>query len=140
MLNERYEKAYKRPGYSEKAGMRASHQAESWQQELEGILKDYPGIDVKASLQKPQLRALIKAGLSFREAFEAANLDEIREYIAANAEKALMDKLAASSARVRENGIAASKSSPFTVGSEGMSKSDREDIVKRVLRGEEIRL
>ena len=42
--------------------------------------------------------------------------------------------------RARENGITAGRTAPFGTGRTHLSREDREDIVQRVLRGEEIRL
>ena len=95
---------------------------------------------MQAGLQKPAVRTLLRAGVDFRTAFEAANLEEIRAQIAARAEQEMVDRMAVNAGRAKENGIAAAKASPFAAGAGQMSKSDREEIVRRVLRGEEIRL
>lgn len=117
----------------------AAGQAEQWQPVLLEMEREYPGIDVQAGLQKPAVRTLLRAGVDFRTAFEAANLEEIRAQIAARAEQEMVDRMAVNAGRAK-NGIAAAKASPFAAGAGQMSKSDREEIVRRVLRGEEIRL
>ena len=118
----------------------AAGQAEQWQQTLLEMEREYPGIDVQAGLQKPAVRTLLRAGVDFRTAFEAANLEEIRAQIAARAEQEMVDRMAVNAGRAKGEGIAAAKASPFAAGAGQMSKSDREEIVRRVLRGEEIRL
>lgn len=118
----------------------AAGQAEQWQPVLLEMEWEYPGIDVQDGLQKPAVRTLLRAGVDFRTAFEAANLEEIRAQIAARAEQEMVDRMAVNAGRAKENGIAAAKASPFAAGAGQMSKSDREEIVRRVLRGEEIRL
>lgn len=118
----------------------AAGKADQWQQALEEIQGLYPEMDMANALKAPMLKPLIKAGADFKTAFEASNLEEIKAYIAARAERDVLSRLRQNASRAKENGIAASKSSPFTAGGSGLSKSDREDIVKRVLKGEEIRL
>lgn len=118
----------------------AAGKADQWQQAFEEIREIYPEMDMSEALKSPVLKTLIKAGVDFKTAFEAANLEEIKAYIEALAERNVLDRLRQNASRAKENGIAASKSSPFTAGGRGLSKSDREDIVKRVLKGEEIRL
>lgn len=118
----------------------AAGQADRWQQVLLELERAYPGLDLQAGLQKPVMRTLLRAGVDFQTAFEAANLEDIKAQIAAAAEQAMVDRMAVNAGRARENGIAAAKASPFAAGASQMSKSDREEIVRRVLRGEEIRL
>lgn len=118
----------------------AAGKADQWQQAIVEIRELYPEMDMAQALKAPMLKTLIKAGLDFKTAFEASNLEEIKAYIADQAERDILGRLRQNASRAKENGIAASKSSPFTAGGAGLSKSDREDIVKRVLKGEEIRL
>ncbi|MEA4920798.1 MAG: hypothetical protein VB078_07750 [Clostridiaceae bacterium] len=118
----------------------AAGKADQWQQAFEEIKEIYLEMDMSQALKSPLLKTLIKAGVDFKTAFEAANLETIKTYIEARAERNVLDRLRQNASRAKENGIAASKSSPFTAGGAGLSKSDREDIVKRVLKGEEIRL
>lgn len=114
----------------------ACGRADGWQEELSALAEKYPALDIKAGLQKPRLRELLRAGCDFTSAFEAANIDEIVK----SAERRMVSRLESNAARTEENGVAASRSAPFTWGGRGMSKKDRQDIVDRVLRGEEIRL
>lgn len=114
--------------------------AGQWQGQLNEISRLYPDMDIKEALAKPEIRQLLKAGVDFKTAFEAANMEEIRRYIELDAERRAIERLESNSQRAVENGIAASKSAPFAAGAKGLSKSDRDEIVKRVLMGEEIRL
>lgn len=114
--------------------------AGQWRQGLEEIREKYPQLDVKQGLRAPGLKELLRAGVDFRTAFEAANLEEIRQYIELEAERRAYERMAMNAGRVTENGVASSKTAPFAAGPGGLSKEDREDIVKRVLKGEEIRL
>jgi len=118
----------------------AAGQADAWQREQMELGNAYPGLDLQGALQKPELKALLRAGLPFRVAFEAANLEEIKAIISAQAEQTMADRMALGAIRARENGITAGRTAPFGTGSVQLSKADREDIVKRVLRGEEVRL
>lgn len=118
----------------------AAGKADEWREGFEEVCQLYPEMDVKKAMQSGKMRSLLKAGLDFKTAFEAANLEEIKQYIALESEKKAMWRMAENSDRVMENGVAASRSAPFTSHAGGMSKEDRADIVKRVLRGEEIKL
>ena len=114
--------------------------AEQWREGFEEVCGLYPDMDVGSAMKQPVMKKLLRAGLDFKTAFEAANLEEIKERVALESEKRALWRLAENSGRVMENGVAASRSAPFTSGASGMSKEDRADIVKRVLRGEEIKL
>jgi len=114
--------------------------AGQWQEALEKLREQYPQLDIKQGLKARGLKELLKAGVDFKAAFEAANLEEIKQYIELEAERRAYERMAMNAGRVTENGVASSKSAPFAAGPKGLSKEDREDIVKRVLKGEEIRL
>ncbi len=118
----------------------ACGRADGWQEELSALAEKYPSLDIKAGLQKPRLKELLRAGCDFTSAFEAANIDEIVKSAELDAERRMASRLESNAARAEENGVAASRSAPCTSGGRGMFKKDRQDIVDRVLRGEEIRL
>lgn len=118
----------------------AAGKAEQWREGYEQVCQLYPDMDVSGAMRQPKMKKLLKAGLDFKTAFEAANLEEIKQHIALESEKRALWRMAENSGRIVENGVAASRSAPFTSSASGMSKEDRADIVKRVLRGEEIKL
>ena len=118
----------------------ADGRAAQWQSQLQQIEVLYPGLDIRAGIGKPQLKQLLKAGVDFKTAFEAANIEDIKAYAAMQAEKRLISRLQERAGGVKENGISSSGSGGYPAGASGLSEDDRENIVRRVLKGEEIRL
>lgn len=112
------------------------------QEEISGgigtLSQRYPGLDIRAGLSAPGLRELMRAGVPFLQAFEAANLETIRDYIALEAEREASARIRDNAARPVENGVSASRSAPFSAAGSPMSAREREELAKRVSRGETI--
>ena len=106
-------------------------------EELEGR---YPGLQFTEGLRRPALKELLRAGVDFASALEVACLPEIRAYLEEEAARRAAERLAQNAARAKENAVAAAGTAAYPSGAHAMTKKDRDEIVRRVLAGEEIRL
>jgi hypothetical protein len=137
----------------ENARLRASEEAARHEQEnqqhfaqlvqqFDGVKQIYPGADLEQELDNPAFAQLIANGVDARAAFEVAHLDEIQRGAMAYAVQTSAAKLSASvqanRRRPAENaaGRQAPASAPFDP--RNLTPAQREDIRRRVARGEKI--
>lgn len=103
----------------------------------------YPSLDLKTELNNPQFVSLLKAHVDVGTAYAVCHQDEIvpaaMQFTAKTIEEKLTNKIASNQARPNEGAM--SQSSPALVKTDvaSMTKADREEIEKRVLKGEKIR-
>lgn len=79
--------------------------SERWQAESDAIREVYPMFALETELQSPEFRALVKAGVTLRRAYETVHLPEILGACMRFAAEAGMKNAAASPPRVRENAV-----------------------------------
>ena len=88
--------------------------------------------------------SILKNGIDVRTAYEVIHHDEIipaaLRCAVLDAEKKLANKIMSNEARPTENGSGAGAGATLGTGVSKMSKANRDDIVRRVMRGEIIRL
>jgi len=100
----------------------------------------YPDFDLQREMRNPRFMRLIDAGLSVRESYEVLHRDDLLKHaVTLAAQKARQEtyqSLAARKSRVEENG--ASSALVTRKNPASMSKSQREQIAKRVMRGEKV--
>lgn len=111
---------------------------EGWQREGESLKVQYPDFDLEAELENKDFKGLLNAGIPMKQAYELVHMAEIREAIEKQAEKSVMDHIRANGTRVPENGVKGSNG--FVLGKDvsAMTKEDRQEIARRVQRGERI--
>ena len=114
-----------------------------WLQQEQDTKKVYPSFDMQAEMQNPKFVDLLKSNIDVRTAYEVLHKDEIipaaMQFTAKTVEQKIAKKIAANGARPAENGM--SSQSPSLVKSDvsQLSKADRQEIIRRVQRGEKIR-
>ena len=114
-----------------------------WMNQSEDAKKVYPTFDLRAEMQNPEFVNLLKSNVPVRTAYEVLHKDEIipaaMQFTAKTVESKLAKKIAAGGQRPAENGM--SSGSPALVKSDvsQLSKADRQEIIRRVQRGEKIR-
>ena len=114
-----------------------------WLQEEQEAKKVYPSFDMQKEMQNPEFVNLLRSNVNARTAYEVLHKDEIisgaMQFTAKTVEQKIAKKIAAQGARPAENGM--SSGSPAVVKSDvsQLSKADREEIRRRVARGEKIR-
>ena len=111
--------------------------------QAEEAKKVYPSFDLKAEMQNPKFLDLLRSNIDVRTAYEVLHKDDIirgaMQFTAKTVESKLAKNVAAQGARPAENGM--SSGSPAVVKSDvsQLSRADRDEIRRRVARGEKIR-
>ena len=122
----------------------AEKQLQKWYQEAEAMKADYPGFDLGRESQDPQFLSMLRSGVPVKLAYEVMHMDEIKSTVAQTTaqqtEKHVVEGIRAKGARPAENGT--SSQSGFVVKDDPAkwTKKDRAEIVRRVQRGEQIKL
>lgn len=122
----------------------AEKQLQKWYQEAEAMKADYPGFDLGRESQAPQFLSMLRSGVPVKLAYEVMHMDEIKSTVAQTTaqqtEKQVVEGIRAKGARPAENGT--SSQSGFVVKDDPAkwTKKDRAEIVRRVQRGEQIKL
>ena len=114
-----------------------------WMQQAEQTQKVYPGFDLKAEMSNPKFVDLLRSNIDVRTAYEVLHKDEIipaaMQFTAKTVESKLAKKIAANGARPAENGMSSGSAAVVKSDVSQLSKADREEIRRRVARGEKIR-
>jgi len=102
-----------------------------------------PAFNMAALRKNGRFLALLKAGFSMKEAYRAENqeafLYEAMRFAAAETKKRLAASLTGKKSRPPEGALAARRAAVFKSSPGDMSKKEREEIAKRVMKGERIR-
>ena len=114
-----------------------------WMEQAEKAKAVYPSFDLRAEMQNPKFVDLLRANIDVRTAFEVLHKDDIlpaaMQYTAKTIEKKLTDKIIANGARPTENGISSQSATVVKSDVSQLSKADRDEIRRRVARGEKIK-
>ena len=116
---------------------------DGWMTQAEEAKKVYPSFDLRAEMQNPKFVDLLRSNIDVRTAYEVVHKDDIirgaMQFTAQTVESKLAKNIAAQGARPAENGM--SSGSPAVVKSDvsQLSRADRDEIRRRVARGEKIR-
>lgn len=119
-------------------------QLQKWYGEAEQVKGLYPSFDLATEVGNPQFLSMLKAGVPVQHAYEVIHMEEIKAGVAKMQAKAterqVVDGIRAKGARPQENGTASQ--SAFTVKEDPhkWTKKDREEVIRRVARGETINL
>ena len=122
----------------------AEKQLQKWYQEAEAMKADYPGFDLGRESQDPLFLSMLRSGVPVKLAYEVMHMDEIKSTVAQTTakqtERQVVEGIRAKGARPAENGT--SSQSGFVVKDDPAkwTKKDRAEIVRRVQRGEQIKL
>ena len=117
--------------------------AQGWFREAMALKERYPQFDLPTELQDREFVAGLQKGVPMEQLFKAKYFDrfvgEAAQNAAAQAQKATVDNIRAKGRRPSENG--ATSGSAFTVKDDvsKLTKKDRAEIARRVVRGESIR-
>ena len=114
-----------------------------WMEQGEKTKSVYPSFDLRAEMQNPKFVDLLRANIDVRTAYEVLHKDDIipaaMQFTAKTVEQKLTNKIIANGARPTENGISSQSSVVTKSDVSQLSKADREEIIRRVARGEKIR-
>lgn len=121
----------------------AQEQLADWARQAESLRQLYPSFDLKTEAGDSRFRSLLRSGLPLRTAFEALHQDEIlpaaMAYSARRAEERLADSVIAGSLRPAEGAMEAQSPVLSKRDVSSLSRAEREEIDRRVARGEKIR-
>ena len=120
----------------------AAQQYATWMKQAEEAKKLYPTLNFEAETQNPQFRQLLMSGVDVGSAYLVIHKDEIipaaMQYTAKTVEQKLTNKVIAGGARPAENGNSSQGATVVKSDVSQLSKADRQEIIRRVQRGEKI--
>ena len=115
----------------------------SWMNQAEQLKSVYPSFDLETEMKNPEFVKLLRAGIDIRPAYEVLHTNEIipaaMQFAAQTAERKLTNKVMANGARPMENGMNSQSAAVVKSDVSQLSKADRQEIARRVARGEKIR-
>lgn len=122
----------------------AQQQINQWNEQANEVKAVYPDFDFRAEFSNPDFQGMIRAGIPMQKAYEVMHMDDIKNNVAQSAakqtEKQVVDSVRSKGNRPAENGI--SSQSGFTVKDDvsKWTKDDIKEVIRRVERGEIIKL
>lgn len=140
----RENKALLREQQQRQSEIAAERQLKQWHMESEQVKAAYPEFDLASESKNPQFVSLLRSGVPIKHAYEVIHMDDIKAGVfqsaAKQTEKQVVDNIRSKGARPSENGT--SSQSAFTVKEDPhkWSKQDRLEVIRRVERGETIKL
>lgn len=131
------------PGARREAGEakrreRASRLYGNWLRESSELRAAYPGFDLTRELENAEFKELLCSGASVKAAYELANRAELMRAAAEEMERKVTQRILSGSDRPREGGLASQSAAVVKTDVAAMSKSARQDIIRRVAGGERI--
>ncbi len=128
-------------GFSQQSALAADEAEElyaDWVSQAEALKADYPDLAVGDALKNPSFGKLLLEGFSFRDAYEACNLDSVRDALRAaaakDAEARTLDRIRLNGLRPNENG-ASGGSGVITGGMASLSRQQRAELAMKAMRG-----
>ena len=116
---------------------------QQWMGQAEQVKAVYPSFDLSTEMQNPKFVDLLRANIDLRTAYEVLNNDKIipaaMQFTAKAVEQKLTNKMIANGARPSENGMSSQSASLTKSDVSQLTKADRQEIARRVSRGEKIR-
>ncbi len=109
-----------------------------WLRQAADLRGACPGFDLSKELKNPQFCELLRSGASVRAAYELANRERIMRAAARDMEEKLTRRILAGDSRPREGGLSGQSAAAVHSDVAGMSKAARQEIIRRVQRGEKI--
>lgn len=114
-----------------------------WMQQADETRKVYPTFDLKTELTNDKFRQLLSSNIDVRTAYEVIHKDEIipaaMQFAARTVESNLAKSIASGAGRPAENGTGGGSPAITKSDVSQLSKADRAEINRRVMRGEKIR-
>lgn len=113
-----------------------------WLEEASGLGERYPGFDLREAMQEEDFTGLLRRGLTVEQAWSLAHRDELMlaamEATAAHVREMTARSLMQRQARPREGGMLERGAAPTRPSMRETSRSQREELERRALRGERI--
>lgn len=113
-----------------------------WMDQAKDAKTVYPSFDLNAEMQNPQFVNLLKSNVDVRTAYEVLHKDEIipaaMQFTAKTVEQKIANNIAAGGKRPTENGMSSQSAAVVKDDVSRLTKADRDEIIRRVQRGEKI--
>lgn len=119
---------------------KAEQTARKIQADAELVRQIYPTFDLKTTLANPQVREMLKVGVSLKAAYEAANMEQILTQRKAETEKTVTENIRAKAERPIEGGASPQAGAIVQNRAANLTKAERERLAQRAIRGENITL
>lgn len=122
----------------------ASKQYAQWMQQAEEAKRTYPNLNLNEEAKNPQFLRLLNSGVDVGTAYKAIHMDELipaaMQYTAKTVEQKIANKVMANGSRPTENGNSSQGATVVKNDVSKFTKLDRQEIQRRVARGEIIEL
>ena len=113
-----------------------------WMEQEKQTKAVYPSFNLRAEMQNPKFVDLLRSNIDVRTAYEVLHKDDIihgaMQFAVNKAEQKIANKIIAGGARPTENGTSSQGASLTKSDVSTLTKADRQDIIRRVARGEKI--
>jgi len=120
----------------------AAQQYTQWMQQEAEAKKVYPSLNLREEAKNPQFLRLLNSGIDVGTAYAVIHKDEIipaaMQYAAKKVETSYANRVMAGGARPTENGNSSQSAANVKSDVSTLTKADRAEINRRVLRGEKI--
>lgn len=113
-----------------------------WLEQGETLKEVYPNFELNNEVQNEDFVKLLQNGIDVKTAYEVIHKDEIiggaMQYTAQQVQQKVVNNIKARGNRPTENGISSQSAAVTKTDVNSLSKKDREEIDRRVQRGEKI--
>ena len=117
-------------------------QIETWYKEAEAVKAIYPSFDFKAEVQNPEFINLLRHGNTVEHAYKVLHFDELTENAARaaaqTADAQAQARIKSKASRPSENGTSSQSAAIVRNDVASLTRAERAEIAKRVLRGDTI--
>jgi hypothetical protein len=114
----------------------------TWMNQAENAKNVYPSFDLATEMQNPQFVQLLRSNIDVRTAYEVLHKDEIipaaMQFTARTVEQKIANNIASGSRRPTENGMSSQSAAVVKDDVSRLTKADRDEIIRRVQRGDKI--
>jgi hypothetical protein len=114
----------------------------AWMEQADSTKTVYPSFDLNAEMQNPKFVQLLRSNVDVRTAYEVLHKDEIipaaMQFTAKTVEQKIANNIASGSRRPTENGMSSQSAATVKDDVTRLTKADRDEIIRRVQRGEKI--
>ena len=140
---ERENKALKAERDASQNEARANALYAAWMQQAEQVKGIYPSFDLAGELQNAQFRQLLQSNVPVQTAYEVVHKDEIipaaMHFTAQKVTEKVANSVRAGQRRPAEGAMASTGAVTIKSDVSQLTRADREEIARRVARGEKIR-
>ena len=114
----------------------------AWMDQASNTKSVYPSFNLDAEMQNPKFVQLLRSNVDVRTAYEVLHKDEIipaaMQFTAKTVEQKIANNIASGSRRPSENGMHSQSAATVKDDVSRLTKADRDEIIRRVQRGEKI--